>query len=40
MKKKYEELELNLVMFAKLDVLSDSNYGDGDNTVDDPYGNI
>ncbi len=40
MKKKYEELEMNLVMFSVVDVLSDSTYGDGDNTVDDPYGNI
>lgn len=40
MKKKYEELEMNLVMFTAADVLSDSAYGDNDNIIDDPYGNI
>lgn len=36
MKKQYEELEMNLVMFTDLDVLNAS-MGDGGNYDDDPY---
>ena len=39
MKKQYEELEMNLVMFTDMDVLG-SSLGDDDNFIDDPYGNI